>query len=144
MSKKSEPVIRRVSGIDEKELLESMSDFGEKKAVITPATAMKEESEPVTDEKRDEREPEEPVRNKKQNREGGYKSLYLKPRELKNRQCVYISQDLHETILAIVGEIAVKSMTVGAFIDTVLRQHLEEHKDEINNLYRRKRDNLIK
>ena len=42
-----------------------------------------------------------------------------------------------------VNTIADKEITVGGYIDTVLMRHFEENKDEINNLYRRNRDNLI-
>lgn len=143
MTKKNN-IIRRVEEINEKELLAALAGFGDEGTAQTPppsspgneAVAGMEGSE------REENIAPEPVGKKKQ--AGGYKSTFLNPKELKMRQCVYISLDLHETILAIVNEIAVKGMTVGAFIDTVLRQHLEEHKNEINNLYRRKRDDLIK
>ena len=36
-----------------------------------------------------------------------------------------------------------QEITVGGYIDTVLVRHFEENKDEINELYRRDRDNLI-
>lgn len=128
-------VIRRVEDINEKELLAALAGFGEDgiNKPLEPATG-KEEGMEI------EKKPAEP---KKRKQESGYTSVFLKPKELKSRQSVYIGGDLHEKVVAIVNEIAVKGMTVGAFIDTVLRQHLEEHKDEINNLYKRKRDDLI-
>lgn len=91
-----------------------------------------------------EKEPVIEIIQQKRRLQNGYKAVFLNPRELKTRQCVYVSTEMHKTVQAIVSEIAVKGMSVGAFIDTVLRQHLEEHKDEINNLYRRKREDLIK
>lgn len=39
--------------------------------------------------------------------------------------------------------IADKDITVGGYIDTVLAEHLERHKEEINELYRQKREDLI-
>lgn len=157
MAGKNNNIIRRVEGIDEKELLESLAEMSSKEVKETPENRevqpkivsgqpeeedMEEEHKASDDEQ--EEEPANTPGNRKGEKTGGYRSLYLQPRELKNRQCVYISQEIHETILAIVSRIAVKSMTVGAFIDTVLRKHLEENKEEINNLYRRKRDDLIK
>jgi len=146
---KNEPVIRRVADINEKELLDSMDGFGNKQQAV-PASAPKiqeggkNRQDPEVGQEPQEEKAETASRYRKPPKEAGYKSVFLQPRELKDRQCVYISRELHETILAIVSEIAVKSMTVGAFIDTVLRQHLEENKQEINNLYRRKREDLIK
>ena len=39
--------------------------------------------------------------------------------------------------------IADKEITVGGYIDTVLLRHLERHKDEINELYKKNREDLI-
>ena len=64
-------------------------------------------------------------------------------KEAKLRQCVYISKEAHGIVSKIVNTIADKEITVGGYIDTVLMRHFEENKDEINNLYRRNRENLI-
>ena len=66
-----------------------------------------------------------------------------RPSEVKLRHCVYISKEAHSIVSKIVNTIADKEITVGGYIDTVLMRHFEENKDEINNLYRRNRDNLI-
>jgi len=34
-------------------------------------------------------------------------------------------------------------MSIGGYIDLVLEQHLQEHKDTINELYKQQRDDLI-
>lgn len=133
-------VIRRVEDINEKELLAALAGFGEDGINTPPEPAAGKEIQGKEEGMEIEKKPAEP---KKRKQESGYTSVFLKPKELKSRQSVYIGGDLHEKVVAIVNEIAVKGMTVGAFIDTVLRQHLEEHKDEINNLYKRKRDDLI-
>lgn len=138
---KKDNIIRRVEDIDEKELLASLAGFGEEKAKkpnpqIVEEDTSQDDVDPLI-------EPDVPAQPSRRKQGGSYKSLFLNAKELKNRQCVYIGADLHEKILTIVKEIADKSMTVGAFIDTILRQHLDDHKDEINNLYRRKRDNLL-
>lgn len=62
---------------------------------------------------------------------------------MKLRHCVYISKEAHGIVSKIVNTIADKEITVGGYIDTVLMRHFEENKDEINDLYRRNRDNLI-
>ena len=84
---------------------------------------------------------ESPARRRKQNAD--YGSTYLRRNEIKTRQCVYISRDVHNKISKIVNIIADKEITVGGYIDTVLLRHLEQHKDEINELYRREREDLI-
>ena len=92
------------------------------------------------------------VERAKENREAGkgkkrglseYGEKFLKRNELKTRQCVYISGQIHAVISRLVHVIADKDITVGGYIDTVLAEHLERHKDEINELYRQKREDLI-
>ena len=72
-----------------------------------------------------------------------YSGMFLKKKELKERQCVYVSKKVHGVISEIVRVIADKDVTVGGYIDNVLLQHLETHRDEINNLYKRERKDLI-
>lgn len=77
-------------------------------------------------------------------RVAGYGKRFLQSRELKTRQCVYISKDTQETIVDIVRRLGQRGLTIGAYIDTILQQHLEEHKDEINELYCRPTEKIIK
>jgi hypothetical protein len=74
----------------------------------------------------------------------GYEEAFLQARELKTRQCVYISRDMHETVADIVRRLGQKGLGIGAYIDTVLRQHLLEHREEINGLYCKPADRIIK
>lgn len=92
------------------------------------------------------------VERAKENRETGkgkkrglseYGEKFLKRNELKTRQCVYISGQIHAVISRLVHVIADKDITVGGYIDTVLSEHLERHKEEINELYRQKREDLL-
>lgn len=85
--------------------------------------------------------PKEAPRRKKQNAD--YGSTFLQRNEIKTRQCVYISREMHNKVSKIVNVIADKEITVGGYIDSVLAQHMEQHKDEINELYRKQRDDLI-
>jgi hypothetical protein len=73
----------------------------------------------------------------------GYSATFLQKNEIKTRQCVYISQRIHATISEIVRVIADKEVSVGGYIDNVLLQHLEAHKEEINDLYKKDRKDLI-
>lgn len=137
---KKDNIIRRVEGIDEKQLLESMVDFGrpESKAETAP---VEKEIKPVKKDEVEERGASEVVKPKVAD---NYKSVFLQKRELKSRQCVYISQDVHETIVKIVNQIADNNVSVGVYVDTVMREHFEANKQEINTLYKKKKDDLIK
>ena len=80
-------------------------------------------------------------RRKRQNVD--YTATFLKRNEIKTRQCVYISREIHNQISRIVNVISDKEITVGGYIDTVLACHLEQHKDEIKELYKKQLENLI-
>ena len=135
-------------GIDENLLLASigksrqMGDAPAREEAVTTESAVKpaavDPSETVAQPAEIKAKPE-PVRKKRPD----YGSTFLKRGELKSRQSVYISKEVHSIISKIVNIIADKEITVGGYIDTVLMRHLEENKDEINGLYRRDRDNLI-
>ena len=102
---------------------------------------------PVQRQAAQEEEPNAPTRRdaggKTKQQDDDYIGLYLGRNEIKTRQCVYISRDVHSVILKIVNSIAPEDTTVGGYIDTVLRFHLQQHKDRINELYKKQRDNLI-
>ena len=72
-----------------------------------------------------------------------YAALFPPRNEKNPRQCVYISRDVHSKILKIVNDIAGREISVGGYVDTVLRQHLEQHKERINELYKKQREDLI-
>lgn len=75
----------------------------------------------------------------------GYKETYLKRNEIKTRQCVYISYDVHAVIAKLVRALVDGGMdvTVGGYIDTVLNEHLQAHKEEINDVYRQRPEDLL-
>ena len=70
-----------------------------------------------------------------QNKTTDYASLFLVRKELKTRQCVYVSQKVHATISKIIKVIADRDITVGGYIDSILTEHFETHKDEIIKMY---------
>lgn len=74
-----------------------------------------------------------------------YASRYLKRNRITTRQCVYISHDIHGVIARLVRQLANQGqeITVGGYIDTVLSEHLQANKDEINEVYRRGNGNLF-
>ena len=138
-------------GIDEELLLASIGrrtqDGTLRPAQEVPAAAPTEEDtvpapEPSPVQSTAKEKPQrDTVRRKRQ--EDDYSGLFLRRNEIKTRQCVYISRDVHSKILKIVNDIAGREISVGGYVDTVLRQHLEQHKEKINELYKKQREDLI-
>ena len=64
---------------------------------------------------------------------------------MKLRQCVYISHEVHSVITKLVRALADagNDITVGGYIDTVMNEHLQLHKEEINALYRERQGDLL-
>ncbi len=123
--------------IDEDFLLASIGDRKEGK---TP---------PVKEEKSKNEEPIKTKdfvsnkRNKNSSNTGDYEAAFLCRNEIRQRQSVYISQAVHQTVMLIVKQIASNDVSVGGYIDNVLKHHLEKYKDEINALYKQDRTDLI-
>ena len=69
-----------------------------------------------------------------------YGAAFLKRNEIKTRQCVYISREIHKRISRIVSVLAKHELTVGGYIDLILERHLEENQEEINGLLRKEID----
>ena len=133
-------------GIDEALLLESIKqrkrDGGIQPTENVPSPAQKpQDDKPPPVITRPEETPKETTRRKKQSAD--YGSSFLQRNEIKTRQCVYISREMHNKVSKIVNVIADKEITVGGYIDTVLARHFEQHKEEINELYRKQREDLI-
>lgn len=123
----------KAEGIDESLLLSSIKE--KDVAPIQSVEQSIQENEPgKTKEQKD---------SKRKRTAIGYSGTFLQKNEIKTRQCVYISQRIHATISEIVRVIADKEVSVGGYIDNVLLQHLEAHKEEINELYKKDRRDLI-
>lgn len=82
--------------------------------------------------------PETGSKTKSKRRKGSYNETFLARKELKSRQPVYISQEIHQSITRLVHLLALanKEISVGGYIDNVLREHMEQNRDEIADLYR--------
>lgn len=68
---------------------------------------------------------------------------FLSSKEIKVRQCVYISREVQQKISRIVNVLSGGESTIGSYIDNVLLEHLNEHKDEINALYHQRIKDLL-
>lgn len=75
-----------------------------------------------------------------------YREVFVVRNEIKRRQCVYISHEGHALISSLV-RVLVESggeVTVGGYIDKIIHEHLQAYKEEINELYRNSRPDLLK
>ncbi|MBK5720202.1 DUF3408 domain-containing protein [Dysgonomonas sp. Marseille-P4677] len=98
--------------------------------------------------KKEEEKPKVPSkRGRKRNiveSSGDYENDFLCRNEINDRKSVYVSTYIHEKVKKIVLEIGgLSNLSVGGYIDNVLRHHLEKHKDEINTLYKQTKDDLL-
>ncbi|MDH6310664.1 hypothetical protein M2451_003417 [Dysgonomonas sp. PFB1-18] len=112
--------------------------------VIQPAEPALEDS-PPEQENLPEQPKEKETPKRKRGGQAGYKETFLKRNEIKTRQCVYISYDVHAVITKLVRALvdAGNDISVGGYIDTVLNEHLQLHKEEINEVYRQRPDDLL-
>jgi len=65
-----------------------------------------------------------------------FSELFLKERTVKNRKQIYISVETYDMIrryLKYIGDVSFI-----AYVDNILNQHIEEHKDTITELFHRK------
>ena len=166
MAKRSDGIVK-VDDIDEKEFLSILDGRATPSALPKKETVhVKQQTEQVdeqTEQVIEQTEPtvrkSEPVkedaegteekevvqkRTYKKKKNGEYIDAFLKPRVLKQRQSVYISQDVHEFILKIVNKLNVRNLTVGVFIDTVMAQHIKDHADELKAIYYREEGDIFK
>lgn len=134
MGKKNIP-----ENIDEKSLLASI--YAKKNPIgntVPQISNLETSGEDIKDE--DTKEPtglKEKGTKRKRKEAEDYESTFLQKKGLKTRQCVYISLDVHSKIQKIVRSFGNQEITVGGYIDTVLLEHLETNKEEINELYRK-------
>ena len=68
---------------------------------------------------------------------------FLKRKEIKSRQCVYISAEVHEIVKKIVDVVTNRGISMGDYVEMVLLKHFEENKDVLNELYHKDREDLI-
>ena len=67
-----------------------------------------------------------------------FANKFLKGRIIKNRQQIYISTETYEVIKGYLKFISDVSLI--AYLDNILLQHIEDHKDTISELF----DNKVK
>lgn len=147
MAKRSDG-IEKCEDIDEQEFLKILD--GRSNPSALPSKEKQEERRKETEPEmepgpeKEERDTAVPKRTNKKKKNSEYISAFLKPRVLKQRQSVYISQNIHEFISKIVNKLGIRNMTVGVFIDTVMAQHIIEHKEDLASIYYKEEGNIFK
>lgn len=71
-----------------------------------------------------------------------YAELFLQKRYPSGRKQTYISSDVYDKICLFLPVISNK-LSVTVFLDNILNQHLEQYKDEINELYNQNTKNPL-
>jgi predicted metal-dependent hydrolase len=64
-----------------------------------------------------------------------YANTFFEKLDFTDRQLIYITRDTHETMTEIVNVVGGKKATLSSYVENIIRQHLESHKEEINALY---------
>lgn len=113
----------------------------EKKPETKPATPEPETSEGKQKVQAEAVPPRQNIRPKKGRM--SYKETFVRHNEIKTRECVYVSREIHSKIVKLVRALEDTSITIGGYIDIVLSEHLEEHKEEINKIFRQSRRDLL-
>jgi len=72
-----------------------------------------------------------------------YESLFLQKMELPDRRSVYVSNATHEKLTRIVALLGNGKATVSSYVEAILQNHFETHKDEINELYNQNLKDLL-
>ena len=118
-----------------KETPEPVQPEVKQKTIAVPA--------PEPEEKGHQEEKNKEPAKRKRNNAVDYETVFLQRNELKARQSVYISKEIHEKVSRIVNVLGGKDLSVGGYIDNVLSQHFETYMDEINALYDKKYEKLF-
>ncbi len=99
-----------------------------------------------TSEEKQKKQTTEAVNRESTHRKKGiinYKETFVRRNEIKTRECVYISRDIHSKIVKLVRALEDTNLTIGGYVDIVLSEHLVQHKEEINEVFRQSRKDLL-
>ena len=78
-----------------------------------------------------------------ENKDSDYETLFFRKMELSNRRSVYVSHSTHEKLTRIVALLGKGKATVSSYVETIILQHFETYKAEINELYKQNIENPL-
>ena len=67
-----------------------------------------------------------------------YREIYFERVDFTDRQPFWLTRETHLTLLKIVNVIGGHKARLSSYVENIILQHLESHKEEINNLYENK------
>ena len=72
---------------------------------------------------------------RKRTEQTNYRETFFEKVNLSDRQQISISRETHLTLFSVVNMIGGHKATISSYVENIILQHLESHKDEINHLY---------
>ena len=76
--------------------------------------------------------------NQEQTEKVDYCETYFEKVDLTYRQSICIAKETHSTLLNVVNMIGGCKANLSSYVENIILQHLESHKEEINELYENK------
>ncbi len=73
-----------------------------------------------------------------------YRKRYFARVDLPTRQLIYVSEEVHESLMDIVKVIGGKRATMGSYVENILRLHLSDHKELLNRVHKSKYKSPVK
>ena len=75
------------------------------------------------------------VSKRKRTEQNNYRETYFEKVDFSDRQQISISRETHLTLFSLVNMIGGHKATISSYVENIILQHLENHKEEINHLY---------
>lgn len=75
------------------------------------------------------------VSKRKRTEQNNYKETFFEKVDFSDRQQISISRETHLTLFSVVNMIGGHKATISSYVENIILQHLESHKEEINHLY---------
>lgn len=103
------------------------------KEVIAQGFPMKRERapEPIVQEQ----EPTAEKPKKRKELSNDYIERYFERVDFADRQLIYITRETHKKLTDIVNVIGGRQGTISGYIENIIREHFDTHKDEVNTIY---------
>jgi hypothetical protein len=76
-----------------------------------------------------------PIRRKRKEQPEGYRENYFRRVDFTDRQPLYITRSTHEKLMLIVNIIDGRKATISSYVENILLQHLDNHREEISRLF---------
>jgi hypothetical protein len=76
-----------------------------------------------------------PTRRKRREQPESYTETYFRRIDFTDRQPLYITRATHEKLMLIVNIIGGRKATISSYVENILLQHLDSHREEIGRLF---------